>query len=506
MQAFGTDVIFFGTELGVAITAHSDDFGETFIPVQNPLASAGNDQSWSYLGPFGDLRPGGALPTDEPYVLAGWMRIGSVAVFSFDGGLTYPLQTPLVGINGSGAEHIVCQQDAQTPVTPAPGDTRIANQDFKNQKSGRYGAWGTDRKFYWAEPSIAGVQGGDGDLYVCKTDNFGATWTGVRHPISPGAGQDFVVAHSAFDNNGTLYVLHGDQLYVSFNQGESFAFVHTLPRYGSVRLSDPGSDQFFVVNCGTIHLALAESGGSGTNMWYLRGSRVDTATPVWDEELVESVPSNRLDFIQIVINGNNIPTMSYTKPSAEVTTASRNAPMPLNGVDACAVQIDPIKVVSRKTHGIAGVFDIDLIPGGNTRGIECRSGGANGDHQIVFEFATPVSVGGATCNGQPATKTTVGNATTVNCTGVPNAQTITVALTGVNDGVNTDDVVSVEMVVLAGDTTASRAVNSSDISQTKSQSGQTVTSSNFRTDVTVSGSINSSDISLVKSRSGTAVP
>src|SRR5207244_1461790 len=200
----------------------------------------------------------------------------------------YPLQTPLAGVDGSGSEHIVCQQNAHGPTSP--GDTRIANQDFRNHKAGRYGAWGTDRKFYWAEPSISGVQGGNGDLYICKTDNFGVTWTGVRQPITPGPGQDFVVAHTAFDNKGTLYVLHGDQLYVSFNQGESIAFVHTIPHYGSALLADPGSDQFFVVNCGTIHIAIAEAvdnvPGGNTNMWYLRGSHVDTANPVWEEELV----------------------------------------------------------------------------------------------------------------------------------------------------------------------------------------------------------------------------
>src|SRR4051794_1975293 len=144
MQAFGSDVIFFGTELADAITAHSDDFGETFVPVQNPLASAGNDQAWSYLGPFGDMRPGGPLPTDEPYVLAGWMRIGASVVFSFDGGLTFPIQTPLVGDDGSGPIHVVCRNSAHAPNNP--GDTRIPNPDFARHKAGRHGGFGTDRK------------------------------------------------------------------------------------------------------------------------------------------------------------------------------------------------------------------------------------------------------------------------------------------------------------------------------------------------------------------------
>jgi hypothetical protein len=62
------------------------------------------------------------------------------------------------------------------------------------------------------------------------------------------------------------------------------------------------------------------------------------------------------------------------------------------------------------------------------------------------------------------------------------------------------------MSVLVGDTTADASVNSADISQTKSKSGQGVDSSNFRSDVTADGSLNSADISLVKSKSGTALP
>lgn len=49
-------------------------------------------------------------------------------------------------------------------------------------------------------------------------------------------------------------------------------------------------------------------------------------------------------------------------------------------------------------------------------------------------------------------------------------------------------------------------VNSADISQTKSQSGQAVSGSNFHEDVPIDGSVNSADISLVKSKSGTALP
>ena len=65
--------------------------------------------------------------------------------------------------------------------------------------------------------------------------------------------------------------------------------------------------------------------------------------------------------------------------------------------------------------------------------------------------------------------------------------------------------VVIPMSVLLGDTTGSGSVNSTDVSQTKAQSGSTASISNFRTDVTVNGSINSSDVSTVKSKSGTAL-
>jgi hypothetical protein len=60
--------------------------------------------------------------------------------------------------------------------------------------------------------------------------------------------------------------------------------------------------------------------------------------------------------------------------------------------------------------------------------------------------------------------------------------------------------------VLLGDTNANGSVNSSDISQTKSQSGNVATVSNFCEHVSANGFINSADVSLVKSKSDTALP
>jgi hypothetical protein len=94
----------------------------------------------------------------------------------------------------------------------------------------------------------------------------------------------------------------------------------------------------------------------------------------------------------------------------------------------------------------------------------------------------------------------------VNVTGVANAQNLTVTLTGAVDSTGAIGAASGTMGVLIGDTNADRSVNSADIGQTKSQSGQAVDGGNFREDVTVDGNLNSADIGLVKSKSGTALP
>ena len=165
-----------------------------------------------------------------------------------------------------------------------------------------------------------------------------------------------------------------------------------------------------------------------------------------------------------------------------------------------------INAVSRKVHGAAGTFDVGL-PLVGTPGIECRSGGATNDYQVVITFGGPVTLANAQVTqgtGSVSSTTPNNNQVFVNLTGVTNAQTIQLTLFAVNDGTITSDV-TVPMSILVGDTTANGAVNSSDIAQTQSQSGQVVTVDNFREDVTANGTINSSDLALVQSKSGTGL-
>jgi PKD repeat protein len=165
--------------------------------------------------------------------------------------------------------------------------------------------------------------------------------------------------------------------------------------------------------------------------------------------------------------------------------------------------------VSRKVHGSAGPFDLNLTLNGPPA-IECRSGEANNEYQVILVFPDALtSVAGA--SSSVGVVSTSGPGTdphqyVVNVSGVTTGQYLTVTLNGVHDVANHSGDVSVTMGVLVGDTTGNGAVNSSDVAQTQSQSGQVITKDTFRNDVTANGAINSADISTIQSRSGTGLP
>ena len=166
---------------------------------------------------------------------------------------------------------------------------------------------------------------------------------------------------------------------------------------------------------------------------------------------------------------------------------------------------------SRKIHGTTA-FDVDL-PLRGAAGTEARGGGASGNYTIVFKFAVPVStIGSATITGIGSISSRANDSDdprdyVVNLTGVTNVQNVTVTLNNVTDiAGNIGGSVSATMAVLVGDTNKDRFVDAVDVSQTKSESGNPVSSSNFREDVNADGFIDAVDVALVKANSGTSLP
>jgi Dockerin type I domain len=165
-------------------------------------------------------------------------------------------------------------------------------------------------------------------------------------------------------------------------------------------------------------------------------------------------------------------------------------------------------VVSRKSHGNAGAFDINL-PLTGTPGLECRVPGANNSYQLIYTFNRDVSVAGTPSIGQGSANPPaallgpLSNQVTVNLTNVPNQQHLVVNLNGVKTAAN--EIVngaSAHMDVLVGDVTGNGVVTNTDVGAVKAQVDPTqpVKQSNFRDDVTGNGFITNTDVGTVKAQ------
>ena len=177
-----------------------------------------------------------------------------------------------------------------------------------------------------------------------------------------------------------------------------------------------------------------------------------------------------------------------------------------------------VSAVSRKTHGSAGTFDVDLPFSFNLPvpppGIECRAGGGTGgDHTLAFTFTNmPVSGSATVTSGAGnvlGSPTFVGHEMRVNLTGVTNGQQIGVTL-NVTDNFGQSFVnpegIPVNMGVLLGDATANRIVSNTDVANVKAQISSPVTGSNFRTDVNANGIVSNTDVSATKAQVSTTLP
>ncbi len=241
----------------------------------------------------------------------------------------------------------------------------------------------------------------------------------------------------------------------------------------------------------------------------------DTLVTHWDGTAWSIVSSpNRNEFKFNMLN-------AVTCPSATECWAAGVSDTP-NAITLVEHYIEspvPVfQIVSRMQHGDAGTFDILLLghdpPPPDFLGIECRSGGTNGNYTIVFTFLNPLTnVGGATVTSGTGTVATgnIDSADThnyiVNLTGVTNVQVITVSLNSVTDSLgNFSSAVSASMGVLLGDVNASKRVDAADVSLVRQQTLQPVSPSNFRADVNATGRIDAADVSIARQQTLTSLP
>jgi len=166
--------------------------------------------------------------------------------------------------------------------------------------------------------------------------------------------------------------------------------------------------------------------------------------------------------------------------------------------------------ISRKIHGAAGTFGLPLPGTPAAPTTEPRSGGAGGNHTIVFVFDKEVTAGNAAVTAGTATvgtPTFSGNEMRVPLTGVTNQQYVTVAVSGVvaADG-GTGGSGSVRVGFLLGDVSQNRVVTVSDLAQVNAQIAQVVTAANYLRDVNASGTLTVADKGIANTQITKALP
>jgi hypothetical protein len=234
----------------------------------------------------------------------------------------------------------------------------------------------------------------------------------------------------------------------------------------------------------------------------------------------QGFPLNRWgDYSDLTVDPNDDCTFWYTQeyaptnPTPDVITVNWQTRIGSFKFPQC--QVNPptlVSMSSRKAHGLAGVFDLNLpltTPSSAPFAIEPRSGGTNGDFTIVFHFSNPVlSCGTASSSTGTASNDAAssGNDCIVDLTGITNDQYVTVTLTGVVDNAGNQGNIPGTFGVLLGDVNQSKRVDAADVSSVRQQTLQTVTTSNFLNDLNASGRIDAADVSIARQQTLTSLP
>ncbi len=221
--------------------------------------------------------------------------------------------------------------------------------------------------------------------------------------------------------------------------------------------------------------------------------------------------SNAEGFLRAVAGSPTRPTHQEA-PRRAAGTASRRGGSAGSSGRRAGVNPAPIlvSVVSRKTHGGAGDFDITLdmtalIGGAIT--VEPRDNSVA--HRIVFTFDRAITVAGTPTSvdslgnafGTPSA-VAVGSTVIVSITGAPDRKRAVISLASVNGNASA----SINVGFLIGDVNNSRFVNLADLNGISVRNGQSVTTANKQYDINLDGTVTTAlDRAMATLNSGTSI-
>jgi hypothetical protein len=168
---------------------------------------------------------------------------------------------------------------------------------------------------------------------------------------------------------------------------------------------------------------------------------------------------------------------------------------------------------SRQVHGVVGALTSILSPA-SAKVVESRQGSTVGTYSLVLNFSAPVSgIAGSLkkqSDGTAATGTvgtitydSTGTVVTVPLTGVANAQSINLRLTGIQStGGGAVGTIDIPFNVLWGDVNADNVVDNLDLNIVQGQRGASLNNLTARYDINCDGQIGAADEALVASLKG----
>jgi uncharacterized repeat protein (TIGR01451 family) len=223
-------------------------------------------------------------------------------------------------------------------------------------------------------------------------------------------------------------------------------------------------------------------------------------------------PSGATATVDIVVTAPNVfGTLTNTASVAALTSD----PNPNNNIATEVTTIGSLaltNVASRKTHGTAGLFDIELPLTGPV-GVECRVPGPSNTYTLIYTFNGNVSVPGTATKtdgnlivGVPVLGPSL-NQVSVPLRSVANAQHVVITLNGVQESsgaILNNSIARADFVV--GDVTANGTVTTGDLTAVQGQVGGTANQSNFRYDVNANGLITTGDVTTAQGQVGSHLP
>lgn len=363
-------------------------------------------------------------------------------------------------------------------------------------------------------------------VYVSDSPSYGAGAPSgiVRFDLARGTATRFADGLTVLDLSvaaGKLFVLHTTRgeaaTHINVYDPRSMALLQQMPLAGQVNPLN-SIRRMAVGNDGRIYLCGFGSSNAGFFVYQLSPAGITQQVANAGSDCLSDIAVNDAGVVVIVCQlGSMIVTdtafssfqtlsmdLGLSFPSSAFVTLAPPLPAPP------PQQLE--RAFSRKIHGAAGAFDLEL-PLVGPPAVECRAATEAGTQTVILRFRNQLATVTQASVSQGIGQYYWGwigadpHEYVLNLAGVADRQKITATLSGVTDiAGNYVPQFSVTFSCLSGDANGSSTVNSTDVSYVKANAGTVLTEQNFPADLNADGVINATDISFAKSLSGGVIP